>query len=143
MKESESFNAPSIVRNDETRKDRLRYWNDDLCHRRPHTFDIVIAVSDLPAPCNPSTLTESESLVVTEQSSTRHPCSRESYPLFYPFLWAPLASSPNLTTTITKTPLLAPLTRVSQFPCASASKARLCAQTGDRGTRKKPTKSEI
>ena len=44
MKESESFNAQSIHRDDPSRKTRLRYWNNDLCHRRPHTFDIVIAV---------------------------------------------------------------------------------------------------
>jgi len=44
MKDSDSFDASSIHKGAQSRKDRLRYWNDELCHKRPHTFDIVIAV---------------------------------------------------------------------------------------------------
>jgi len=44
MKDSDSFDATSVHKGDDSRKDRLRYWNDELCRKKPHTFDIVIAV---------------------------------------------------------------------------------------------------
>lgn len=50
LKDQESFDASAIHKNDQSRKDRLRYWNNELCQKRPHTFDIVIAVSKYSAP---------------------------------------------------------------------------------------------
>lgn len=77
MKNSESFNAPSIHKNDDSRKDRLRYWNNELCHKRPHTFDIVIAVSlARPLLLNHTNISSS---VVTELYFTLPLFSNESF----------------------------------------------------------------
>lgn len=50
LKDAEQFDASSLTSSDSSRKDRLKYWNNDLCRRRPHTFDIVVAVR--PVPCS-------------------------------------------------------------------------------------------
>ncbi|KAL1302918.1 hypothetical protein AAFC00_003240 [Neodothiora populina] len=44
MKHNEAFDAPAIYKDDSSKKSRLRFWNDDLCRKRPHTFDIVVAL---------------------------------------------------------------------------------------------------
>ncbi|GAB7347132.1 hypothetical protein MBLNU459_g3256t1 [Dothideomycetes sp. NU459] len=44
LKENEAFDAGSIASSNPQRRERLKYWNDELCHKRPHTFDIVVAL---------------------------------------------------------------------------------------------------
>lgn len=46
LKEDENFNYMSLVKGDKDRKDNLKFWDDDLCRNKPHTFDIILAVSD-------------------------------------------------------------------------------------------------
>jgi len=44
LKDSEAFDAEGLVSGDESKRKRLRWWDDELCHRKPHTFDIVVAL---------------------------------------------------------------------------------------------------
>lgn len=44
MQDSPAFNAEGIIAKDPSYKDRLRYWNAELCARKPHTFEICIAL---------------------------------------------------------------------------------------------------
>lgn len=45
MRESKVFNAEGLVeQNLESYKDRLKYWNNELCAKKPHTFDICLAL---------------------------------------------------------------------------------------------------
>lgn len=45
LRSAKAFGAEELVAKHESYKDRLRYWNNDLCQKEPHTFDIIIAVS--------------------------------------------------------------------------------------------------
>jgi NAD+ kinase len=45
MKENEIFDAAGLLAKNEGFKGRLRFWNNQLCHDKPQTFDIVLAVS--------------------------------------------------------------------------------------------------
>lgn len=47
LKDDKNFDYAGLVSDDDGRKDRLRFWNDELCRKKPHTFDIVLAVSGL------------------------------------------------------------------------------------------------
>ncbi|KEQ96036.1 hypothetical protein AUEXF2481DRAFT_39126 [Aureobasidium subglaciale EXF-2481] len=44
LKELKSFDIPSILEGDESKTDRLNYWNEALCKKSPHKFDIVLAL---------------------------------------------------------------------------------------------------
>jgi len=44
MRDNKTFDASSLTSQDETYKDRLRYWTDELCRRKPHTFEIILAL---------------------------------------------------------------------------------------------------
>ncbi|KAK5118874.1 hypothetical protein LTR62_000083 [Meristemomyces frigidus] len=44
MKDNRIFDAASIVSQNETYKDRLRYWTNELCRKKPHTFEICLAL---------------------------------------------------------------------------------------------------
>ncbi|KAK5167770.1 uncharacterized protein LTR77_007469 [Saxophila tyrrhenica] len=44
MRNSTCFNADSLTSQDPTAKDRLRYWTNELCRKRPHTFDIAVCL---------------------------------------------------------------------------------------------------
>lgn len=44
MEKSKIFDAESLISKDDSYRDRLKYWNADLCKRRPHTFEICLAL---------------------------------------------------------------------------------------------------
>lgn len=45
MKENTIFDAQGLLDADESRNDRLKFWTNELCKKKPHTFDIAVAVS--------------------------------------------------------------------------------------------------
>ncbi|KAK4226882.1 NAD(+) kinase [Podospora fimiseda] len=44
LKDSKKFDAKSIVEGVEDGEKRLRYWDEEMCRVRPHTFDFVITL---------------------------------------------------------------------------------------------------
>lgn len=47
MQDLKSFDVESILEGDESKQSRLKYWDEALCKRMPHKFDIVLAVSHI------------------------------------------------------------------------------------------------
>lgn len=45
LEKDELFDAETLLASKSSFAGRLRFWNNELCERRPHAFDIVIAVS--------------------------------------------------------------------------------------------------
>nr|POF14099.1 nad(+) kinase [Quercus suber] len=44
MKDNKTFDAQGIVSQDESYQDRLKYWTNELCKKKPHTFEICLAL---------------------------------------------------------------------------------------------------
>ena len=44
LKDKKTFGAEELVSRDPSFKQRLRYWDNELCQKEPHTFDIIVAV---------------------------------------------------------------------------------------------------
>lgn len=44
MRNSKTFDAESILQQDESYKERLRYWTTEMCHRKSHTFEICLCL---------------------------------------------------------------------------------------------------
>ncbi|PNS19367.1 hypothetical protein CAC42_2544 [Sphaceloma murrayae] len=44
LKDKPAFDEKGLLSVDESRIDRLKYWDDDLCRRKPQTFDIGLAL---------------------------------------------------------------------------------------------------
>lgn len=44
MEQSKSFDAQSLLAQDSSFEHRLRYWNNELCSKKPHTFEICVAL---------------------------------------------------------------------------------------------------
>ncbi len=44
MKHSSYFDAEGITAKDPAYKDRLKYWTNELCKKRPHTFDLGVCL---------------------------------------------------------------------------------------------------
>lgn len=44
MKQNIIFDAAGLIAEDDTFPGRLKYWNNDLAKRRPHTFDFVVTL---------------------------------------------------------------------------------------------------
>ncbi|KAK4505586.1 hypothetical protein PRZ48_003549 [Zasmidium cellare] len=44
MEKSKTFDAPGLISQDPSYKERLKYWNNELCARKPHTFEICLAL---------------------------------------------------------------------------------------------------
>ncbi|TKA69820.1 hypothetical protein B0A55_07508, partial [Friedmanniomyces simplex] len=44
MRDNAVFNAKGLLDHDPSYKDRLRYWTNELCAKKPHTFEICIAL---------------------------------------------------------------------------------------------------
>lgn len=44
MQKNKAFDADALFAKDESYKDRLRFWTNDLCAKKPHTFDICLAL---------------------------------------------------------------------------------------------------
>lgn len=135
MKNNDVFDSSGLVGADESRKGRLKYWTNELCAKRPHTFDIVIAVSAI------TRLQKGEadkySSAAMEQSFTLPLSSNALFHQYYPLPLAPWAFSQNSTTTPTQRPSPVPLTMASQSHSASASKPPSCDRTRAATTRSK------
>lgn len=57
MKDNEVFDAKGLHGDEEERKGRLKFWTNELCAKKPHAFDIAIAVSECSLPCHQMCLT--------------------------------------------------------------------------------------
>ena len=44
MQHNRNFDAESIISKDPTYKDRLKYWTNELCARKPHLFEICLCL---------------------------------------------------------------------------------------------------
>lgn len=44
MRDNKTFNAEGILSKDPSYKDRLKYWTNELCKKKPHTFEICLAL---------------------------------------------------------------------------------------------------
>ena len=44
LREHKKFNASGLLEENASVKDRLKYWDDELCARHPHTFDIGVCL---------------------------------------------------------------------------------------------------
>lgn len=44
MQHNEKFDADGIIAQDPTYKSRLKYWTNELCAKKPHTFEVCIAL---------------------------------------------------------------------------------------------------
>lgn len=48
LKDNSKFDAKGLMAKHEACKDRLKFWTNEDCAKRPHTFDIVLAVCAVP-----------------------------------------------------------------------------------------------
>jgi NAD+ kinase len=44
MRDNKAFDADGLVAEDESYKARLKYWTNELCAKKPHTFEICLAL---------------------------------------------------------------------------------------------------
>jgi NAD+ kinase len=44
MRDNKVFNSDAITKLDQSCKDRIKFWNADLCKKKPHQFEIVVAL---------------------------------------------------------------------------------------------------
>ena len=44
LEQNRKFDAKGIISQDPSREGRLKYWTNELCEKRPQTFDFVITV---------------------------------------------------------------------------------------------------
>jgi len=44
LEHNRKFDAKSLVSQNSSREGRLKYWTNELCERRPQTFDFVVTV---------------------------------------------------------------------------------------------------
>lgn len=44
LEHNRTFDAKSLLAEDPSYKGRLKYWTNELCATRPHTFDFVVTV---------------------------------------------------------------------------------------------------
>ena len=42
--DNHKFNAKGLLAQDPSYERRLKYWNNELCAKHPHTFDFVVTV---------------------------------------------------------------------------------------------------
>ena len=47
LQENKKFNALGLVAQEPSREGRLKYWDNELCAKHPHTFDIAVTVQAL------------------------------------------------------------------------------------------------
>lgn len=45
MEKNHVFDAKGLLEKNSSYRGRLKYWTDELCAKKPQTFDIVLAVS--------------------------------------------------------------------------------------------------
>ena len=53
LEKNHKFDAKGLLSQDPSREGRLKYWTNELCAKRPHTFDFVVTVC---TPDHPLTL---------------------------------------------------------------------------------------
>ncbi|KAK4630838.1 NAD(+) kinase [Fulvia fulva] len=44
MKDNKTFDAQGLTSKDESYTDRLKYWNNEICAKKPHQFEICLAL---------------------------------------------------------------------------------------------------
>ncbi|KAI5367791.1 Putative NAD kinase [Septoria linicola] len=44
LKDNKAFDAEGLCSQDETYKDRLKFWTNELCQKKPHLFEICLAL---------------------------------------------------------------------------------------------------
>jgi NAD+ kinase len=44
MEENERFDAKGLLASDPSFPERLKYWDNEFCAKKPQTFDIVLGV---------------------------------------------------------------------------------------------------
>lgn len=49
LKENKTFDAAGLLEKNPSYEGRLKYWTNELCAKKPQTFDIVLAVRNLHA----------------------------------------------------------------------------------------------
>lgn len=50
MQDNDKFDYKGLVADNKSRNERLKFWDNELCRKKPHIFDIVIAVRWLTSP---------------------------------------------------------------------------------------------
>ena len=50
LRENKAFDAKGLTAGDASNRERLKYWDNDLCKNEPHRFDIIVAVRALDEP---------------------------------------------------------------------------------------------
>ena len=45
LRDLKSFDVDQILEGDDAKASRLKYWDEELCKKMPHKFDIVLAVN--------------------------------------------------------------------------------------------------
>lgn len=108
LEHNKLFDTKSLLQKDSF-EGRLKFWTTELCHDKPQTFDIALAVSSPHLSRSPTA--NHPSSAATAPSSTHPGSSSASYPPSSPSPSAPSASSPNSTTSNTPSPSPAPLTK--------------------------------
>jgi len=74
LENNKIFDAHGLLAADPSREGRLKYWDNDLCAKHPHTFDFAVTVSPIANPREIRSLTY-YSLEVMERFSTQAGCS--------------------------------------------------------------------
>lgn len=44
LEHNKKFDAQGLVAQDRSREGRLKYWDNELCAKHPHTFDFAVTV---------------------------------------------------------------------------------------------------
>lgn len=44
LKDDEHFDYEGLVKGDKARQEKLKFWTNELCKKKPHMFDIILAV---------------------------------------------------------------------------------------------------
>lgn len=87
------FDSDGLMAVEPSYRSRLKYWNNELCDKKPQTFDIVLAVSTISVGfCKSLIIDRFTSSAETVQSSTPRGCSSASCLRYSPSHLGPLAS---------------------------------------------------
>ena len=47
LEHNHKFDTAGLLKQDPSYEGRLKYWNNELCEKHPHTFDFAISVSSM------------------------------------------------------------------------------------------------
>lgn len=45
LQDNKAFDAAGLLEKNPSYRGRLKFWTNEMCAQKPHTFDIVLAVS--------------------------------------------------------------------------------------------------